>query len=170
MFVQREGRILSILGVCSCLAAYCYLISYYVWAEPQLVMLLSKIMGGGLSCHDLRRSTNNFLADLFWMLIRVDVFSLRKPAGNSTCPVFNLRVPPRVGANRPVCITAFWCLRWLKHLFDTFYFWERWRQRIGILCGFVAVATEWLIASLFVEYFEWIGLYVWRQKSEQGGY
>ena len=30
--------------------------------------------------------------------------------GNSICPVFNLRVPPRVGANRHVCITAF-CLR-----------------------------------------------------------
>ena len=70
-------------------------------------MLLSKIMGGGLSCHDLRRSTSNFLADLFWMLIHVDAFSLRKPGGNSTCPVFNLRVPPRVGANRRVCITAF---------------------------------------------------------------
>ena len=60
-----------------------------------------------LWCHDLRRSTSNFLADLFWMLIRVDAFSLRKPGGNSTCLVFNLRVPPRVGANRRVCITAF---------------------------------------------------------------
>ena len=70
-------------------------------------MLLSKIMGGGLSCHDLRRITSNFLADLFWMLIHVDAFSLRKPGGNSTCPVFNLRVPPRVGANRRVRITAF---------------------------------------------------------------
>ena len=29
---------------------------------------------------------------------------------NSICPGFNLRVPPRVGANRHVCITAF-CLR-----------------------------------------------------------
>ena len=38
------------------------------------------------------------------------------------------------------------------------------------MCGFVAVATEWLIASLFVEYFEWFGLYVWRETSEQGGY
>ena len=68
---------------------------------------------------------------------------------NSICPVLNLRVPPRVGANRRVCIAAFclrcWYLGWLKHLFDTFYFWEWWRQRIGILCGFVAVATEWLI-------------------------
>ena len=43
-------------------------------------------------------------------------------------------------------------------------------QRIGILCGFVAVATEWLIASLFFECFEWIGFYVWRETSEQGGY
>ena len=40
---------LSILGVCSCLAAQSYLISYYVWEEPQLVMLLSKIMGGGIA-------------------------------------------------------------------------------------------------------------------------
>ena len=28
---------------------------------------------------------------------------------NSICPGFNLRVPPRVGANRHVCITAFSC-------------------------------------------------------------
>ena len=34
------------------------------------------------------------------MLIRVDAFYLRKPGENSTCPVLNLRVPPRVGANR----------------------------------------------------------------------
>ena len=66
-------------------------------------MLLSKIMGGG-DCHAMifaaarAISTSNFLADLFWMLIRVDAFSLRKPGGNSTCLVFNLRVPPRVGA------------------------------------------------------------------------
>ena len=25
-------------------------------------------------------------------------------------------------------------------------------------------------ASLFVEYFGWIGLYVWRETLEQGGY
>ena len=51
MFVQREGRIFSVLGVCSFLAArfcyYCYIIYYYVWAEPLLIVLLSKIMGGG---------------------------------------------------------------------------------------------------------------------------
>ena len=49
MLVQREGRIFSVLGVCSFLAArffYCYLISYLGWAEPLLVVLLSKIMGG----------------------------------------------------------------------------------------------------------------------------
>ena len=48
MLVQREGRILSILGVCSFLEArlcYCYLIFYYVWAESLLIVLLSKIMG-----------------------------------------------------------------------------------------------------------------------------
>ena len=38
------------------------------------------------------------------------------------------------------------------------------------MCGIVAGATEWLIASLFVEYFGWIGLYVWRETLEQGGY
>ena len=76
-----------------------------------------KSWGGGLSCHDLRRSTSNFLADLFWMLIRVDAFSLRKPGGNSTCPVFNLRVPSRVGANRRVCITAFWYLKMTQNFF-----------------------------------------------------
>ena len=50
MLIQREGRILSILGVCSFLAArfyYCYLTFYYVWAEQRLIVLLSKIMGGG---------------------------------------------------------------------------------------------------------------------------
>ena len=49
MLVQWGGRILSILGVCSFLAArlcYCYLIFYNVWAEPLLIVLLSKIMGG----------------------------------------------------------------------------------------------------------------------------
>ena len=47
--IQREGRIFSIIGVCSLLAArfyYCYLIFYSVWAEPRLIVLLSKIMGG----------------------------------------------------------------------------------------------------------------------------
>ena len=49
MLIQRGGRIISILGVRSFLAArlhYCYLIFYYVWAEPLLIVLLSKIMGG----------------------------------------------------------------------------------------------------------------------------
>ena len=48
---QRGGRILSILGIRSFLATrfyYCYIIFYYVWAEPRPVVLLSKIMGGGL--------------------------------------------------------------------------------------------------------------------------
>ena len=50
MLIQRGGRILSVLGVCSFLAArlcYCYLIFYYVWAEPRPIVLLSKIMRGG---------------------------------------------------------------------------------------------------------------------------
>ena len=49
MLVQRGGRIFSILGVCSFLAARfycCYLIFYIGWAKPQLIVLLSKIMGG----------------------------------------------------------------------------------------------------------------------------
>ena len=49
MFVQREGRIFSVLGDASFLAArfcYCYLIFYYVWAEPRLIVLLAKIIGG----------------------------------------------------------------------------------------------------------------------------
>ena len=49
MLIQLGDRILSILGVCSFLAArfcYCYIIFYYVWAEPLLIVLLSKIMGG----------------------------------------------------------------------------------------------------------------------------
>ena len=49
MLVQRGGRIFSVLGVCSFLAArfcYCYLIFYYGWAKPLLIVLLSKIMGG----------------------------------------------------------------------------------------------------------------------------
>ena len=50
MLVQRGGRIFSVLGVCSFLAArlcYCYLIFYYGWAKPMLIVLLVKIMGGG---------------------------------------------------------------------------------------------------------------------------
>ena len=49
MLVQQGDRILSIRGVCSSLAArfcYCYVIFYYVWAEPLLIVLLSKIIGG----------------------------------------------------------------------------------------------------------------------------
>ena len=50
MLVQRGGRIFSVPGVCSFLATrlcYCYLIFYYGWAKPMLIVLLSKIMGGG---------------------------------------------------------------------------------------------------------------------------
>ena len=87
MFVQREGRIFSVLGDC----LFVYLAFYSVWAEPRLIVLLSKIMGGGLRCHDLRRSTNNlhrstsnYLTNsgfwyLFLMFICVDAFYLRKP-------------------------------------------------------------------------------------------
>ena len=49
MLVQRGGRIFSVLGVCSFLAArscYCYLIFYYSWAKPLLIVLLSKIVRG----------------------------------------------------------------------------------------------------------------------------
>ena len=49
MLVQREGRIFSVPGVFSFLAArfcYCYLIFYSGWAKPLLIVLLSKIMGG----------------------------------------------------------------------------------------------------------------------------
>ena len=55
MLVQRGGRIFSVLGVCSLLAArlcYYYLIFYYGWAKPMLIVLLSKIMGGG-DCDDM---------------------------------------------------------------------------------------------------------------------
>ena len=50
MLIQRGGRILSILEVCFFLATrfyHRYLIFYPVWAEPRLIVLLSKIMGGG---------------------------------------------------------------------------------------------------------------------------
>ena len=53
MLVQRESRIFSVLAICSFLAArfcYCYLIFYYGWAKPLLIVLLSKIMGGGGDC------------------------------------------------------------------------------------------------------------------------
>ena len=120
MFVQWEDRIFSVLGDCSFLAArfcYCYLIFYYVWAEPRLIVLLSKIMGGGGGCDAMifAAANANFLANsgfwyLFWMLICVDAFYMRKPGKIPYVLVFNLRVPPRVGANRHVCITAF-CLR-----------------------------------------------------------
>ena len=58
---------------------------------------------------DLRRSTSNFLVNsgfryLFWMLICGGAFYLRKLGKSSICPVFNLRMPPKVGANRRVCI------------------------------------------------------------------
>ena len=49
MLVHREGRIFSVLGVSYFLAArfcYCYIFFYPRWAEPLLIVLLSKIMGG----------------------------------------------------------------------------------------------------------------------------
>ena len=147
MLIQRGGRILSILGVCSFLAArfcYCYLIFYYVWAEALLIVLLSKIMGedcdamifaatqasfwptrvlGPCSvpmfvCVDafylrkhLRHSTRNFWPTRVFGVCSECLFMLTRftcgNRGNSICPGFNLRVPPRVGANRHVCITAF---------------------------------------------------------------
>ena len=114
---------------CSCLATrfyYCCLIFSYVWAEPRLTILLSKVMGGGLPCHDLRRSTivmpwsspqqNQFSGQLGFLVFVLNVSLWRRvlPAEtgeNSICPVFNLRVPPRVGANRRVCTTVFWYLK-----------------------------------------------------------
>ena len=48
MLVQRGGRIFSVLGACSFLAArfcYCYFVFYYDWAKPLLIVLLSKITG-----------------------------------------------------------------------------------------------------------------------------
>ena len=41
--------------------------------------------------------------------------------------------------------------------------------RIGTLCDFVAGATEWLIASLFVEHFGWIGLLFEEKHWNRGG-
>ena len=56
-----------------------------------------------------------FFGQLRFLVSILDVYLRRRvlPAEtgeSSICPVFNLRVPPRVGANRHVCITAF-CLR-----------------------------------------------------------
>ena len=59
MLVERGGRIFSALGVCSFLAArlcYRYLIFYYGWAKPMLIVLLSNIMGGG-DCDDMILAT-----------------------------------------------------------------------------------------------------------------
>ena len=56
-----------------------------------------------------------FSGQLGFLVFVIDVclcgrVSPEETGENSICPVFNLRVPPRVGANRRVCITAF-CLR-----------------------------------------------------------
>ena len=56
-----------------------------------------------LWCHDLRRSTSNFLADLFWMLIRVDSFSLRKPGGKFHMSCFQLALAPE-GRCKQTCL------------------------------------------------------------------
>ena len=116
MFVQWEDRIFSILGDRSFLAArlyYCYIIFYYVWAEPLLIVLLSKTMGGG-GCEAMIFAAAQAIfwpTGIFWclslMLVYVDAFYLRKPGKIPYVLVFNLRVLPRVGTNRRVCITAF---------------------------------------------------------------
>ena len=90
--------------------------------------------GGGLWCHVVipwsSPQHKQFSSQLGFLVFVLDVCLCWRvlPAEtgeNSICPVFNLRVSPRIGANRRVYITAFWYLTWLKHLFDTFYFWER---------------------------------------------
>ena len=83
------------------------------YCVESLQVLLSKNMGGGLCCHDPRRSTSNFLANsdfcfLFVMFVCVNAFYLRKSGENSMCPGSNLRIPPRGSANRHVYITAFY--------------------------------------------------------------
>ena len=79
------------------------LLSYFLlygWTKPLLIVLLSKIMGGvGLWCHDLRRSTSNFLANSgFWYLFRifvfVDAFYLRKPGKKFHMSCFQLARAP----------------------------------------------------------------------------
>ena len=84
MLIQRGERIFSILGVRSFLAArlyYCYLVFSSVWAEPRLIVLLSKIIGGGLWCHDLRRSTSFWPTRVFcfcsWCLFMLTRFTCR---------------------------------------------------------------------------------------------
>ena len=73
MLVQRGSRIFSVLGVCSFLAArfcYCYLIFYYGWEKPLLVVLLSKIMGGDCDAMILAAAQ-----EIFWPTRVFDVYS-----------------------------------------------------------------------------------------------
>ena len=126
--VDQAGRPHSLYSrVCSCLAArfyYCCIIFSYVWAEPRLIMLLSKIMGGGIVMprsspqHDCDAMILAAAKAIFWparvfgICSECQFVKTRFTCGNwgkfhIICPVFNLRVPPRVGANRRVCITAF---------------------------------------------------------------
>ena len=63
---------------------------------------------GGGNCHAMIFAAARAI---FWPICFGCLFVLTRFTygnwGNSTCPVFNLRVPPRVGANRCVRITAF---------------------------------------------------------------
>ena len=67
MLVQQGDRIFSVLGVCSFLAArfcYCYIIFYYGWAKPLLIVLLSKIMGGDFDAMILATAQAIFVLDI----------------------------------------------------------------------------------------------------------
>ena len=128
MLIQLGGRILSILGVCSFLAArfcYCYLIFYYVWEEP-LIVLLSKIMGGDCDAMIFAAA----LA-IFWPTRVIGVCSeclfvlTRFTCGNRGKFHMSCFQLARASEGRQACLYNRVLPAMLiskMHLFDTFYF------------------------------------------------
>ena len=105
MFIQRGGRIISVIEICSFLAArvcYCYNIFYCVWAEPQL-NVYQQSWGGGDKCHDL-----------YAMMFAA-------AQGSTICPDFNLCVPTLVNADRDASMSWFQCPQKGKGLIQSQY-------------------------------------------------
>ena len=110
MLIQRGGRILSIL-------------EFVLVSQPaSTVVILFFLLCLGRTAADYAAVENYGGGDcdamifaaaqtIFWPICFGCLFVLTRFIcgnwANYICPVFNLRVPPRVGANRRVRITAF---------------------------------------------------------------
>ena len=81
MLVQRGGRIFYVLGVFKQPVPATVTIFSTIWLGKTVAdCTANENHGRGLLCHDLRRSTSNYLANSgLLVFVCVDAFYLRKP-------------------------------------------------------------------------------------------